>query len=333
MSPVRTAITPNPTTLTEQCAEHLRELHALGYSGRTIEDREYELKRFCRWAALRRLRSGAHLMRAHLDDYRRHLAELLTRNGTALSADSIRVRLVAICTFCRWLVKTGILSTDATTGFERPIIGRRLPRAVLSHREVEQVLRMPRLESRTGLRDRAIMEAFYSTGIRRQELIQLMLTDFDADRGMISIRAGKGGKDRLVPIGQRAVEWVERYLAEVRVSWSDNSTAHHQLFLSNRGGPLNRKTLTAQIARYVQQALPEKRGACHLFRHSMATALLDHGADIRCVQEMLGHASLQTTQIYTHVSIRRLKEVHTRTHPARATKSDKKVDPPEEILP
>jgi len=155
--------------------------------------------------------------------------------------------------------------------------------------------------------------------MRRLELIQLRLYDLDLARGIVTIRQGKGKKDRVIPIGDRAVAWIEKYLAESRprlVVEPDAST----LFLSADGEEISRDHLTFMARDYIAQAEIGKTGACHLFRHTMATLMLENGADIRFIQQMLGHAKLSSTQIYTQVSIRMLKQVHSMTHPAQLRK-------------
>ena len=167
-----------------------------------------------------------------------------------------------------------------------------------------------------GLRDRTLPEVFYSTGMRRMELAQLKLYDLDIERGTVMVRQGKGKKDRMIPIGERALAWVGKYLADARpklVQEPDDGT----LFLTNLSAAFTPNRLTQLVRDYVDKAELGKTGACHLFRHTMATLMLENGADIRFIQEMLGHAELSTTQIYTQVSIRKLKEIHTATHPAR----------------
>jgi integrase/recombinase XerD len=191
-----------------------------------------------------------------------------------------------------------------------------LPRAVLSASEAERVLARPDPGTPLGLRDRAILEVLYSTGIRRMELIGLDLSDLDAERGLLFIREGKGRKDRLVPIGDRAIHWTHRYLDQTRPRLLRNHDPG-ALFLGARGARVRPTRLTERMHGYVLAAGLGKSGSCHIFRHTMATLMHDGGADIRDLQEMLGHALLSTTQIYTHVSVARLKAVHTRTHPAR----------------
>ena len=171
-----------------------------------------------------------------------------------------------------------------------------------------------------GIRDRAILETLYSTGMRRMELIGLRLYDLDTERGTIMVRQGKGKKDRMVPIGERAVVWCEKYMYDVRPSLAVEPD-EGILFLTQSGEPFTPNRLTQLARTYVNAAEVGKKGACHLFRHTMATLMLENGADIRFIQQMLGHADLSTTQIYTRVSIRQLKEIHTATHPARLGRS------------
>jgi integrase/recombinase XerD len=196
---------------------------------------------------------------------------------------------------------------------------------VLSEEEAERVLLQPDIDQPLGLRDRAILETFYSTGIRRTELLHLKLYNLDRERGTLSIWQGKGKKDRIIPIGERAVAWVDKYLREARPRLviepddGDDGT----VFVSVEGGPFHPDRLSRLVREYVEQANVGKRGACHMFRHTMATLMLENGADIRFIQEMLGHADLQSTQVYTQVSIRQLKQVHTATHPGAVLEREK----------
>jgi integrase/recombinase XerD len=183
---------------------------------------------------------------------------------------------------------------------------------------------VPDVGDAIGLRDRAILETLYSTGIRRMEVMNLLVYDLDAERGTLMVRQGKGKKDRMVPIGERAIAWIARYVSDARpqlVMPPDEGV----LFLTQEGESLSPNRLTQLVRDYVNAAEVGKTGACHLWRHTCATLMLEGGADIRYIQEMLGHVELSTTQIYTQVSIRRLKAVHALTHPSakldRPTKS------------
>ena len=183
--------------------------------------------------------------------------------------------------------------------------------------EIDKVLKHTRIYGDMGIRDRAILETLYSTGARRMELANLMIHNLDIDDGKLQITEGKGIKDRVVPIGDRAVYWVSKYLKEVRPQLViDQNNDNGYLFLNNRGNPFHKNRLGDMVKKYLKAVGITKPGACQLFRHCMATHMLDNGADTRHIQAILGHADISTTQIYTHVSIEKLKEVHTATHPA-----------------
>ncbi len=175
------------------------------------------------------------------------------------------------------------------------------------------VLAVPDLAKPGGVRNRAVLETLYSTGMRRQELLGLSIGDLDRERGVILIRHGKGMKDRVVPVGVKTIDWIDRYLDAWRRRYPAHPTSG-TLFLSQKGLPMSAARLAEIVHACIDKADIGKRGACHLLRHSMATAMLEHGADIRYIQAILGHAQLTTTQIYAQVSIRQLKAVHTATH-------------------
>jgi integrase/recombinase XerD len=229
----------------------------------------------------------------------------------------------------RWLSRERHILHNPASELELPRLEHRLPKHVLTVAEVEAVLAQPDVHDPLGLRDRAIVETLYSTGMRRLELAHLKLYDLDTERGTVMIRQGKGKKDRMIPIGERAAAWIDKYVREARphlVVEPDDGT----VFLSSAGEPFSIDHLSDLVRGYVDAAKIGKRGACHLFRHTMATLMLEGGADIRFIQAMLGHADLSTTQIYTLVSIRKLKEIHTATHPARMERSKSAFKPTDE---
>ena len=182
--------------------------------------------------------------------------------------------------------------------------------------EIERLLSQPDIDTAIGLRNRAIMEVLYSTGIRRAELLDLQMQDVDGTRGLLRVNQGKGQKDRIIPIGERALRWVARYLEEARPELL-RRVSDSTLFLSERFGKrIGESTLSKCLRAYIEQAGINKPGAVHIFRHSTATLMLENGADIRHIQALLGHADLSTTQIYTQVAVTHLKDVHQKTHPA-----------------
>ena len=187
---------------------------------------------------------------------------------------------------------------------------KRLPKATLTADEAEQILNLPNIHNEEDLRDRAILEVLYCTGIRRMEVINLTRADIHPNRGMLAVRQGKGKKDRFIPISERAVHWLQRYLEEVRT-----------------GLPMMPDQLSRRVTKYIKEADIGKGGCCHLFRHTVATLMLDNGADIRFIQQMLGHVSIGTTEIYTHVSIVKLKQIHEMTHPTLHRKQAEEGEP------
>lgn len=199
--------------------------------------------------------------------------------------------------------------------------------------EVEQVLALADVRTPLGLRDRAILELCWSCGPRRMELVAIRLYDLDRDRGTLMIREGKGRTLRVIPVGERALRWIDKYLREVRpelVVPPDEGV----VFLTHHAKGFEIGSITELVREYVRRAELGKEGAVHLLRHSCATALLEGGADVRYVQALLGHAKLETTQIYTHVSIKKLKEVHDACHPARLAPSKRpKLPTPKSDLP
>jgi integrase/recombinase XerD len=315
------------TTLEVWRARFTEDSLARGLSPRTVESRRSNLRAFLAWLAERGVTEPGELNRAMLERYRRHLYYRRGRSGKPLSLASQQNRLAAVKVFCRYLAREEVIAVNPAAEFELPRVHRRLPRAILTVAEVEAVCRQCMLGGALGLRDRAIVETFYATGIRRMELANLDLYDVDRDQGTLMVREGKGRKDRLIPIGERACAWIERYLNDVRPSLVVGNNDDQALFLNERGERLGKNHLSEKMRAYVTAAGIEKQGACHLFRHTMATLMLENGADIRFIQAMLGHASLVSTTIYTQVSIRALKEVYARTHPAKhVPRRERKAD-------
>jgi len=307
-------------TLGALVVEHVRELEAKGYAAATLASRRLHLQRFADWCAERGIERASEITAAVLEQYRRMLYHHRQENGRPLAWSTQAGKLVAVRMLLRWLVRAGHLFYNPAAELELPRLPRRLPKAVLSVSEAEAVLARPDLTTALGLRDRAILEVLYSTGIRRKELVGLDLPDLDAERGVLLVREGKGGRDRLVPVGERAVLWVEQYLEDARPCLARRCDAG-ALFLTTRGGRIRANRLTERLHGYLGAAGVGKSGSCHVWRHTAATLMHEGGADIRDIQELLGHAALSSTEIYTHVSIARLKEVHRRTHPARLARA------------
>ncbi|MCL4215058.1 MAG: tyrosine-type recombinase/integrase [Gemmatimonadales bacterium] len=237
-------------------------------------------------------------------------AGLPSRNGVIRTLCDVRH-------FLRWAHRAGCLPQDVTSALPPLRRTAAAPPPVLTAPEVERILDTTPVRTPGGLRDRAMLEVLYSSGIRRVELVGLDVTDLDEVRGTLTIRRGKGGTARVVPLGRRARGWVARYVERVRVAHL-RTVGDPALFLSRRGRRVTAKLVTGRMRACLRAAGIEKAGSCHIFRHSAATLMHDRGADIRDLQALLGHALLTSTQLYTRVSMQRLLAVHARTHPAES---------------
>lgn len=294
---------------------YLENLAVKNMAPHTINGRRLALIAFLRWCQERDLIRPQEMTRPILESYQRWMYRHRKTNGNPLGFTTQRGRMVAIKDYFRWLCRQNVLLSNPASDLEMPRNVRKLPQGTLGESEIERILAQPDTYQMLGIRDRAILETFYSSGIRRTELVKLQLTDLIRERSVLFIRQGKGGKDRVVPIGTRALTWISKYLDEVRPELI-NDRREQTLFLSGYGdSALSADYLTRLVAAYIRQA-GIKSGGCHLFRHSCATHMLENGADIRFIQQMLGHANLSTTQIYTEVSIKQLQRVHSMTHPA-----------------
>jgi len=302
-------------TMRGNIAAYLEWMEVHSYSEDSVETRAQVLHYFATWCEERGLLRSAEVTRPILQRYQRWMFYYRKKNGQPLGISTQYERLMVVTIFFRWLTRNNYLLYNPASELELPRTERRLPKAILSVEEAEKVLAQPDLEDRLGVRDRAIMETLYSTGMRRKEVAALTIFSLDQDRGTVMIRLGKGKKDRLIPIGERAMLWVEKYLREVRPELAMEPDEGF-LFLGGEGTPLTPGYLSDTVRSYVDAARIGKKGSCHLFRHTMATLMLEGGADTRFIQAMLGHVSLSTTQLYTQVAIRKLKEIHTATHPA-----------------
>ena len=272
------------------------------------------MEMFLTWCKRSRITLPNEVTRTSLESYQRYLFHYRKKDGQPLAIASQHSRLAPLKVWFKWLTLRNYISEDPSSELELPRVGYKLP-SVLNKDEAELVLKQPNLQCLLGIRDRAILEFFYSTGVRRMELLHLKLYDIDQKHGLVTIREGKGKRDRVVPVGDRALAWLNRYLTELRPLIAVKPD-EGVVFLTSIGGPFTPNHLSLLARGYVRAATISKTGACHIFRHTMATLMLEGGADIRYIQAMLGHVRLDTTQIYTHVSIRMLKQIHTATHPA-----------------
>jgi integrase/recombinase XerD len=307
--------TTDPEGFARRLADYVEWMSVRNYSPWTAKRCRRSILHFIRWCDERGLHRPKEITRPILERYARHLYYHRKENGQPLTFRTQHNHLSALRSFFKHLTRQNHLLSNPASEIELPRLGHRLPKAILTKAEMEQVLSQPDVDSDLGVRDRAILETFYSTGIRRMELTNLSIYDLDVGRGTLIVRQGKGKKDRVVPIGERALDWIDRYITDVRPTLVVDPN-EPTLFLTAYGEPISNDSLSAWVTRYVDAAAIGKKGSCHLFRHTMATLMLEAGADVRFIQEMLGHQKLDTTQLYTQVSIRELKRIHELTHPS-----------------
>lgn len=265
-----------------------------------------DLSKYADWLS----RHGAgFLLDADDVDLTRFVAEVsATRRATSQAR-----YLSTLRRFYRWLLLRGRLVVDPTLKLVMPAKPSRLPK-VLTEAQVEALLAAPDVGKPLGLRDRAMIETLYATGLRVSELVNLKGNELSFDMGVLRVM-GKGAKERLVPLGEVAVEWLQRYLADARLELLHGRQSRF-LFITARATPMTRQAFWQLIKRYALKAhIAPERLSPHVLRHAFATHLLNHGADLRVVQLLLGHADITTTQIYTHIARERLKELHARHHP------------------
>ena len=284
------------------------------YSERTLDGLRVDLRSFLLWTEPRGLRQSDKLTRPIIESYQRYLWRYRKDNGQPLGIGTQRNRLNALWVFFSWLCRQNLLPANPASDLELPRTIRRLPKQALSCQELSQIFNVPDITDPLGLRDRALVELLYATGLRRGEAARLRTDEIDFSRRVLFVNQGKGGKDRYVPVGNRALDWLNRYLenARPRLVLNENQKA---LFISSYGEAMSTNSLGNRVKKIMVRAGVERSGGCHLFRHSCATHMHDGGADIRFVQKMLGHEKLETTAVYTHVSIEQLREIHERSHP------------------
>jgi integrase/recombinase XerC len=302
----------------QQFADHLAVER--GYSDHTVRAYLKDVQQFCRYVNLGPKAfddetsapagpTGPSVLRkATRDDVRAFLGHVQTAGGTPRTAAR---KLASLRAAYRWYTRTGAVERNPARELKSPKLSRELPE-VLSIPEVAALLEAPDLSEPLGLRDRAILEVLYSTGVRAAELAGLRLRNVDLPGGTLTV-LGKRKKERMTYLGDPATDALHAYI-KARAALGQPS--HDRVFVNARGGPLTTRSVQRIVDKYVMKALPDRRGVSpHTLRHTFATHLLNAGADLRVIQELLGHASLTSTQIYTHVGIDRLKEIYKQAHP------------------
>ena len=277
-----------------------------GLAAASLASYRRDLAGWCTWLAKR----DASLLGVARGDFEQWLADQFKAKA---KATSVARRLSALRRFYRFQLAQGAIAKDPTLRVQAPKKPRRLPKPI-SEAQVEALLAAPDPKTPVGLRDRAMLETLYATGLRVSELVGLRLSQLSQDAGVLRV-IGKGSKERLVPVGDEALAWIDRYLREARSLLANNAKCD-EVFLTERHKPMTRQAFWALIKRYaVRAGIPKSALSPHVVRHAFATHLLNHGADLRVVQLLLGHADITTTTIYTHVARERLKRLHAEHHP------------------
>jgi len=300
--------TPPSSPLETQVREYLQFLRLeRGLSANTLASYAFDLKKY-----------RAFLNKHTCDDAREVTTELVSAflqslHRTGLAPRSLSRHLSAVRGLHRFLTSEGKAVTDPTELVDGPKKSRDLP-DVLTIPEIDAILNQPSTSEPLGIRDRAILETMYACGLRVSELVDLKQSDLLLDEGIVRV-FGKGSKERIVPIGRSAQKWIKKYRRDARVSLAGKGKSKDILFLNSRGSRLGREWIWKMVSKYTKQAGIKKDVHPHTFRHSFATHLLEGGADLRVVQELLGHVDISTTEIYTHIDREYLKEVHRTFHP------------------
>ena len=277
-----------------------------GLSRNTLESYRRDLRLFAVWLSAER---GRTLLDAERVDLLGYLAHKFQRHAKPRSAARLLSSLKRLYQF---LLREGRISADPTLQVEAPKLPRSLPKS-LTEEDIERLLAAPDVETPLGLRDKAMLETLYASGLRVSELVTLKLSQVSRDMGVVRV-IGKGSKERMVPVGEEALEWIQRYLKGARPELL-GARSSDDLFVTARGAAMTRQMFWHLLRRHALRAGLKKPISPHTLRHAFATHLLNHGADLRVVQLLLGHSDISTTQIYTHVARERLKQLHAKHHP------------------
>jgi len=277
-----------------------------GLSQNTLDSYQRDLKALTKWLD----ESNRSLQSVRREDLLKYLAD---RMGSGIKARSTARALSCLRSFYRYLLREKVIKVDPTLRIDNPKLGRPLPDS-LTESDVERLLAAPDLTTPIGIRDRAMLEVLYACGLRVTELVSLRLTDMNLQQGVLRVM-GKGSKERLVPLGEEAISWLQRFIQESRDELLKKNLSEDVVFPSNQGKMMTRQTFWHRIKIHAQDAGIKKKLSPHTLRHAFATHLVNHGADLRVVQLLLGHSDLSTTQIYTHIAQQRMKELHAEHHP------------------
>jgi integrase/recombinase XerD len=299
--------------------KYRQHLIILNYSPRTIHGRLLYLNRFLTHLAELNITRITAVTKEIISDYQTHLFEEINSRGEPNCVCTQNSVLGIVKSFFSFLAENDYIVADPAKKISYAKEPKKLPRSILTGPEAKKVLHAPDTKTVLGYRDRTILEILYSSGIRKEELLNVLITDVDYTEGIIRINGGKGKKDRVVPIGKIACRYIENYVKAIRPLLTQD-LHNNYLFISMRGNRLSKNMIWEIVKSYTRKARIKKNISPHTFRHTCATLMLRNKANIRHIQELLGHSSLDSTQVYSHVSITDLKEVHSKCHPREKDK-------------
>lgn len=303
--------------ITEAIAVYLNYLTVLGRARTTIRGIKYGLQDFNRFLIKMDIHFLVDLNRDIILEYQQELAYRLTAKGTPLALRSQAQLLGVVKNLCRYLKDNDYLLTDLAEGLVLPKKPKHLPRVILDNTEIKKLLAAPDMQTNSGYRNRVVLEILYDTGIRAAEMAAVKISNLDLTNGYLTIRKGKGARDRVVPLNTRVCRVIESYLLLVRPALLQGKDTGY-LVLNRWGGKMTPLAVWSIVKRCVKLSGIKKNISTHTFRHSCATHMLRNGAPIRHIQELLGHESLESTQIYTKVTINDLKAIHAKYHPGES---------------
>jgi len=303
--------------------EHMK---VKNYSPSTMDSYGSGLRTFFDYLTEKNIMDIKRVTRDLLKDYQLLLFERKEAEGHAISTIAIKIR--AVKRFFEQLEASSQVLVNPAEHLKEPRVPARLPRTVLTESEARKILDQPNLGTMTGIRDRCVLEVFYSTGIRLEELTNLTIFDCDLQGGLLRVNKGKFSKDRVVPLGKHAVRFLKEYITRVRPQHTKNNKQTRTLFMNQFGATLSKQVIELLVRTYAKKSGIAKRVTPHTFRHTFATELIRNGADINSVREMLGHSDVKTTNIYTHVAGVDVKRTHSTSHPREKDKTES-----EEITP
>ncbi len=303
-----------------------QHLQALGRSPATVDLYTDQARCFLQTVAADDIKA---VSKSDIETYIEGLYDHKTDQGKPYTTGTICVKVRAVKRLFEYLETANTIFINPAESIREPQKQRSLPRNVLTRKEMNKILDQPNLGLMTGIRDRAILEVFYSTGIRLEELCGLTVFDADLQGGMLRVNKGKGGKDRVVPMGKHAIKCLREYITKARPRLTKKNRKARHLFINRYGNPSSGQVVAIMIRTFARQAKLKKRVTAHTFRHTFATALVKNGADITAVQKMLGHVDLKTTQQYIRSLGLDIKAVHQKTHPREKDKAAKEAIKPQ----